>query len=307
MKSISQSILKETLKEIIKQNEDYKKNNLDSIKLVIVKDNIEYEMNYEIQYNPLKIIRKENETIPKYNDIDKILCKEISNLEVSNSYELGDENNFDCDITFDEFRNLFFKLPFLSDLLRISLSFMSSNLPLTYSPFRSLKLIFYFNDEELESFTFQNGPGKEEENIINLIPTKMNCVYDLLDSITHRTSSSKIGHEIKKSLFIPNIFECKLENNETILPFESFYFNPYLKQKDSAIINIIYYDNEVTFHSLKLIQKNDGYCKIFFDKNKDHFEWKKAKITDDTKDTVLNSLDYKFKFQSNTSNLIEKI
>ncbi len=135
----------------------------------------------------------------------------------------------------------------------------------------------------------------------------MNCVYDLLDSITHRTSSSEIEREIKNSLFLPNIFECKVENSDTILPFESFYSNRYLNQKDSATINIIYYDNEVTFHSLKLINKNDGYCKIFFDKNKDHFEWKKAKITDDTKDTVLNSLDYKFKFQPDTSNLIEKI
>ena len=307
MKSISQSIIKEIFKQIIKENEKYKEKNLDSIKLVIVKDNIEYELNYEIQYNPLEIIRRENELNPKNEDIDKILCKEISNLEVLNSYELGDENNFDCDITFLEFRNIFFKLPFLSDLLRISLSFMSSNLPLTYSPFRSLKLIFYFNDEELESFTFQNGPGKEEENIINLIPTKMNCVYDLLDSITHRTSSSEIDNEIKNSLFNPNIFECKLDNNETILPFESFYSNRYLNTTDSATINIIFYDNEVTFHSNKLIQKNDGYSKILFEKNQNHYEWKKAKITEDNKDTVLNSLDYKFKYNTDTSNLIEKI
>ena len=307
MKSISQSIIKEIFKQIIKENEKYKEKNLDSIKLVIVKDNIEYELNYEIQYNPLEIIRRENEINPKNEHIDKILCKEISNLEVLNSYELGDENNFDCDITFLEFRNIFFKLPFLSDLLRISLSFMSSNLPLTYSPFRSLKLIFYFNDEELESFTFQNRPGKEEENIINLIPTKMNCVYDLLDSITHRTSSSGIDNEIKNSLFNPNIFECKLDNNETILPFESFYSNRYLNTNDSATINIIFYDNEVTLHSNKLIQKNDGYSKILFEKNQNHYEWKKAKITEDNKDTVLNSLDYKFKYNTDTSNLIEKI
>ena len=45
----------------------------------------------------------------------------------------------------------------------------------------------------------------------------MNCVYDLLDLITHSTSSSEFKAEIKNSLFIPNIFECKLDNSETIL------------------------------------------------------------------------------------------
>ena len=58
---------------------------------------------------------------------------------------------------------------------------------------------------------------------------------------------------------------------------------------------------------LQLIQKNDGYSKILFEKNQNHYEWKKAKITEDNKDTVLNSLDYKFKYNTDTSNLIEKI
>ena len=305
MKSISQSILKEILKQIIKENEKYKEKNLNTIKLVIVKDNITYEMNYEIQYNPLEIIRKENETNPTNDNIDKILCKEISNLEISNSYELGDENTFDCDITFFEFRNIFFKLPFLSDLLRISLSYMSSPLPLTYEAFKSLTLAFYFNDQELESFTFKNGP--ENENVINLLPTKMNCVYDLLDTINHKTSSSELNSEIKNSLFIPNIFECRLDNGEIILPFESFYSNHYLNTTPNVKINIIYHDNEITFHSQKLINKIDGYSKILLDNNSKHFEWKKAKITEDSKEIVLNSLDYKFKYHSDPSNLIEEI
>jgi hypothetical protein len=58
---------------------------------------------------------------------------------------------------------------------------MSSHLPLTCPPFKSLTLTFINNDEEIESYTFQNEPGKKDEHIINLIPTKMNCVYDLLD------------------------------------------------------------------------------------------------------------------------------
>jgi hypothetical protein len=180
---------------------------------------------------------------------------------------------------------------------------MSSPLLLTYAPFKSLTLTFKYNNEELESITFQNGPGKKDEHIINLIPTKMNCVYDLLDKITHTTSSSKIGHEIKKSLFIPNIFECKLENNDTILPFESFYSNQYLNENNDCEIRINYIDKAVTFHENKLIRKNDGYCKIFF--NKDNFEWKKGRITEDNKDIILKCLDYKLKYHALEDNLIE--
>jgi hypothetical protein len=134
----------------------------------------------------------------------------------------------------------------------------------------------------------------------------MNCIYNLLEILSKQTSEDEGFDEIKKNLFTPNIFECKINNNDIILPFESFYSNRYLNSTDSATINIIYYDNEVTLHSNKLIQKNDGYSKILFEKNQNHYEWKKAKITEDNKDTVLNSLDYKFKFQPDTSNLIEK-
>ena len=307
MKSIPQSIVKEMLKLILKGSDKFKKykqNNLNSIKLVISKDNIEYELNYEINYKGIDIIEKMKEINPKNEDekMDKILCKEMPNLEIVNSYEFGDENDLDSDISFYEFKKILFKLPFLSDLFRISLSHMSGSLPLTTECFNSIKIIFTFNDIILEQYTFSKD-GPDDKTNIKWVPTKMNCIYDLLEILSKQTSEDEGFDEIKKNLFTPNIFECKINNNDIILPFESFYSNQYLNENNDCEIRINYIDKAVTFHENKLIRKNDGYCKIFF--NKDNFEWKKGRITEDNKDIILKCLDYKLKYHALEDNLIE--
>ena len=131
----------------------------------------------------------------------------------------------------------------------------------------------------------------------------MNCIYDLLEILSKQTSEDEGFDEIKKNLFTPNIFECKINNNDIILPFESFYSNQYLNENNDCEIRINYIDKAVTFHENKLIRKNDGYCKIFF--NKDNFEWKKGRITEDNKDIILKCLDYKLKYHALEDNLIE--
>ena len=104
----------------------YTSNNLNAITLVIEKDNIIYKRNYYIEYSPLKITEYEISSIylrPKNeNDSSNCgLCNEVTNIDIKNSYS---EKKY---ITFDKFKEVFFKLPYLSDLIRFSLSYLNGN------------------------------------------------------------------------------------------------------------------------------------------------------------------------------------
>ena len=92
------------------------------------KDNIFYKRVYSIDYSsPLRIYEKTNDLyyIQPQKDSDytnRVLCKEASHIDIKNTYTK--DNYF---IKFDIFKELFFKLPYLSDLIRVSLTFLNQN------------------------------------------------------------------------------------------------------------------------------------------------------------------------------------
>jgi hypothetical protein len=114
-----------------KDVKNYKQNYLDFITLVIEKDNIIYKRHYNIVYSPsFKISEEINHPFyikPKdENDIlNRELCHEISNIDLNNSYN---KLSF---INFNNFKEIFFKLPYLSDLFRVSFTYLNkdSNIP----------------------------------------------------------------------------------------------------------------------------------------------------------------------------------
>ena len=146
--SISNEMLIFILTDILKNNinlNKYSKNGLNAITLVIKKDNIIYKRNYEVGYSPLTI-EEENDspflTKPKdeHELVDQQLCDEIAHLETYNNYSI---NN--C-ISFDKFKEIFFKLPYLSDLFRVSFSYVNENKNLLKKEFDFLELSFEFEE-----------------------------------------------------------------------------------------------------------------------------------------------------------------
>ena len=83
----------------------------DTVTLVIEKDNMIFKRNYNIEYSPLKITQEYNSDFDvKPNNPEDIsnveLCYEISNFDTTNSFSV---NNY---ISFDKFKEIFFKLPY---------------------------------------------------------------------------------------------------------------------------------------------------------------------------------------------------
>ena len=142
---ISIYILLDILKNNINLNK-YINHDFNTITLVVEKDNIMYKRNYNINsYSPLEIKEKEdslfNPNASNENElIDIQLCYEISHFDTYNNYTA---NNF---ISFEKFKEIFFKLPYLSNLFRVSFSYINVKDKSFQKDFDCLKLRIDFED-----------------------------------------------------------------------------------------------------------------------------------------------------------------
>ena len=122
---VPKDILIYILKTIIENSEkieEYIKQNLNQLTLVIETDNMLYKREFEIIYSPngvstvreirIDIIENNNN---ENNNFEKMLNYKITNLDTNFGY------NSDNFISFNKFKKIFFKLPYLSDLLRVNL------------------------------------------------------------------------------------------------------------------------------------------------------------------------------------------
>ena len=299
----------------------YKQNNLDIITLVIEKDDIIYKRYFNISYVPSLAITEEiihpNFIAPKDEKdiLNCELCYEISNLDINNSYSFANYINF------NKFKDIFFKLPYLSDLLRVSFSYLSIDSNVSKKEFESFKVIagadsysqcvFYFPykslDDELDN---------ENDSIIK---------YEMNQNIKISDSVDKILNDIIKKINDKNIrisnedaivldylksfykIECYIFYEfdefkpgklmqEKIGYFDNLYSLPALKSKNKAELHIIFNNDIMTLNSKrKPVQKEDGYCKIYYSIN-DDFYWKKCKVKRKNIDyTKLTCSDYRSK------------
>ncbi len=289
MKSIPQSIVKLILKTIIEDDGNknkYKQNNLDTISIVISRDNLQYIHLYKMTLdNNLKIDEGYSYILNLNDKIDIqdiILSNENNNLEINNSYG----ENFE--ISFEEFRNLFFKLPFLSELLRVSCSYIHQK--------------YGIEDENFDELKVQIITDDEMNHEINEIfqPKKSSTVKDLIKEIIKNNDIDFLRN--------PSLFTCEVVNtdthlNEEILYLDSFYSNLFLKNSKRGTIKIILNKDEVTIYNHNIVEKKDGYCKKFID-NENNFEWRKAKINENTKVPTILSVDYPSKFRFGKNEIV---
>jgi hypothetical protein len=280
----------------------YIEKNLDSIVLVIVRDNLQYTHYYKIvSYNNLYIEEGDTYLInlnDKENIQDIVLCNESNQLEINNSYAEQYQ------ITFEEFKYLFFKLPFLSELLRVSCSYMHQTKGLIDEEFDSMKLEIIIDENKKEEYYFSENSYNNDEQTINFRPKKSNTVKDLIIQIIRNKRSSTVEFLRNPSLYICEVVNLQTKVNERILYLDSFYSNLYLKNNSSGIIRIIFNKLEITIHGDDIIEKKEGYCKRYID-NQNYFEWRKAKINENDNIASLISVDYLAKPGINENDIIK--
>ena len=275
LKSIPQSIVKLILKTIIEDDgnkNNYKQRNLDTIALVISRDNLQYIHLYKMNFDNFKIEEGYSYILnlnDKNNIEDIVLSNENNNLEINNSFAEKYE------IPFEDFRNLFFQLPFLSELLRVSCSHMHQINGIEEESFEELTIAIITNDDR---------------NSINNVfhPKKSNSIKDLIFDII---KNNNLDFLRDPSLFICEVVNTDTNINEEILYLDSFYSNLFLKNNKKATIKIIYNKQIISILNNNIIEKKDGYCKKFID-NENNYEWRKAKINEKNYVPTVISVDY---------------
>ena len=326
--NIPQVVLIYILKTILENSEhiaQYKKNKMNRITLVIEQDNIMSKREFSISYSSSGIssINELNIENITQNDvinghIDKLLFYKINDLNISSEY------SSEKYVSFDKFKKIFFKLPYLSDLLRISLTHNISN-----NEFENND-----NPKEFEFFKVVINYENDIDNNISILDPNnninnfFNFYFPLNNEIISSESNKDINmnKKIKSSDTINNIIEeliRKLENNantvqkievikhylrmidkiqlyiyyyidddneqnlkyEKIGYFDSLNSIPILKEKNKIALKIILLaENFNLSQSINLKLKSKGYCKIFHSEDKSDFIWKKVKINNNKED-----------------------
>ena len=344
LESIPKDIIILILYQILNNDKNnlikYKKHEFNTITLVIEKDNIIFKKNYIIEYEPepLKIV-EENDSLfnfqPKnINDkeieiVDEQLCHEISNLDIINSYSI---NN---DISFDKFKEIFFKLPYLSDLFRVSFSYIKEDRNEIIKEFECFKVTIVYddymsiNEYRIKSPNINNNgninygifyfPKKEKEDEIN--NNEINNDYyeikstikltDTVDNILDQISKflkKKENLNYKENNIINNLesinkitcfinYDLDENSKEKIGYFDKLYSCIEIKNKRFAELKILFNTDIFSFiiSQQQLVSRRNGYCKIFYSDNND-FIWKKCKVkSKNITNAKLINSDYKSK------------
>ena len=338
IQSISKDIIHLIFSEILNKNNDilnlYRHHKFDCITLVIEKDNMIFKRNYTIELSPINILEEDDSLfniLPKSNNqneteiVDYQLCHEISNFDTTNSYCI---NNY---ISFETFKDIFFKLPYLGDLFRVNFSYIQEYENPMIKEFDNFKVsVDYEENLSTDEYKIKDSsrnnnygefyfPRDEEENIINNNEKniyEMNSkikISDTVDSIIEKILdylNRKNGLTSKENFMLKNIkgidklmcyiFYDSDENGEKIGCFDRLYSCMALKDKHCAELKIIFNSNSFSLisdlsKSKNLISRENGYCKIFYSDQND-FQWKKCKIKSYSNNNVkLTSVDYKTK------------
>ena len=305
----------------------YIKNKLDKITLVIEKDNLIFKRDYQIIYSSynVSLISEKNVEINlnQNNDdenMDKILFEKKFNLNTNNGYIT------DKYVNFDKFKKIFLKLPYLSDLLRVSVSYNTTNedleikgeikefqnvvvkinyendivqmdsainkesiLSFNSKPRNYFNFYFSNNEEIINSINEENNNNNNYEmnQKIKISDTICGIIQKLINKL--KDENNPQNEEIERCLKLIDKISCYVyyyedeSDKETSKQvkfgyFDSFYSCPILKEKNKLKIKIIFStENFNLFKTISIKLKSKGYCKIFYNNDKD-FIWKKIKL-----------------------------
>ena len=333
MKSISKEILQFILETIINKNDltKYEKNNFNRITLVIERDNLIYERNFTIVYSPLKVEEEPSFDFKQKNE-EEIIDHEfqrISDFDINNSYSV---DNF---ISFYKFREIFFKMPYLSDLFRVSFSYSNEKKSVELKPFENLKVTISYetnNENQEEDMNIINNNNNNNNKIFGVFyfpkikegDNEGNNIYEINSQINSFDTVDKIINQIINYLKSKNIKNDKilmlnnLKNTDEIICYVCYYLNEEQIENEETnkksekigffdglcscteLDNKKYVEIEIKFKpdlfsynliSDGLIEREKGYCKIFYNNNND-FIWKKCYVKSNKKNAKLINVDY---------------
>ncbi len=249
---------------------------------MIVRYNLQYIHNYKVYYNKLRVEEGDSYIInlnDKNEIIDKVLSNETNNLEITNSYSEKFE------ITFQEFKNLFFKLPFISELLRISCSYVHQTKCLSDEKMKIKVQII------------------ENDNVNDVKRTFLVNQSNTMEELMNEMAGNNFVFLKNPSLYNYYVVNTDTNLNEKILYFDPFYSNLFLKKNNQGTIKIYYNTQEISILDKNFIEKKDGYCKRFIDNNI-NYEWRKAKVNYKRKVPTLISVDFTSKPILNSDDII---
>ena len=257
-------------------------------------------------------------------------------MDINNSYSI---DNY---ITFDKFKEIFFKLPYLSDLIRVSFSYMNEEQKYISKEFDSFKVIIEYVENINRSIYSNNNnnnygtfyfPNNEEEDEINNndngnikkyeMNTKIKISYtvDYIIMAILRKINNKIRLDYNERFILDNLksfdkISCYIyyyldENSrdkkikEKIGYFDRLYSCSELKNKHYGEIKLIFNTDLISFNTTQnLVMRGKGYCKIFYSNNND-FIWKKCNVkSKDICNAKLSSVDYKSKPLLNKNDVV---
>ena len=322
LKSINGLTMRAALTDIITSDKklfnEMQTQRCNELKIIMENDNMHWvkEFTLKLNVNPIKIEEKKqnNNTGHTEDTIDECLQQESMNDKLIDTYSYSKE------ITFYQFKRIFFNLPFISDLLRVSCMFIKEDQERIDSEFNNLKISFYRDNNILSEFNF---PGSPTDSQTNEFATgkrikKSMTVKELIDEVKiyiRETVSNASGNpEIKEILsFInqPNLYECKVVQRETteerLLYFDSLFSSIYLKNNSQANIKVELKPTEMTLMDKDLIHKVEGFGKVFYNLNTDDYKWNKCKVNVRKQEASFKLFDIQNKLQTCNTNYIEDI
>ena len=322
LKSINGPTMRAALADIITSDKklfnEMQAQRCNELKIIMENDNMHWvrEFTLHLNVNPIKIEeKKQNDNIGHTSDsIDECLQQEFINEKLIDTYSYSKE------ITFYQFKRIFFNLPFISDLLRVSCMFIKEDQELIDSDFDNLKLSFYRDNNILSVFKF---PGYSTNSQTNEFATgkrikKSMTIKELIDEVKSyiRETVSDVSEnpEIKEILsFINqfNLYECKVVQRETteerLLYFDSLFSSVYLKNNPQANIKIVLKPTEMTIVDKDLVHKVEGFGKVFYNLNTNDYKWNKCKVNTRKQEASFKIFNTQNKLQICNTNYIEDI
>ena len=300
---------------------EYIKNKMNKLTIVIEKDNLIYRKEFKISYSSSSVssiseinIDINNNHINEEKNISKLLFSKISNLNTNDNYIT------DKYITFEKFKKIFFKLPYLSDLLRVNLTYISKDKNLENKEFKYFKVLInyendlYMNESDINNarilspnsktrnyfnFYFPQKTDNQDINLdnnnidmnrkIKLDETICNIIQELIDKIKDRNDKKK--EVIEKYLKLIDKISCYIyyyddEDNEEDIKFEkigyfdSLYSIPILKNKNKIELKIIFNPESFNVSQTINIKLKAKGYCKIFHSNNNDFTWKKIKLGD---------------------------
>lgn len=266
----------------------------DTIRIDMYTENIKIRKTLEVRQENGQISIKDSDKITESSDKDKVIEKILK--EEINSLELYNDDNYE--ISFEKFKDIFFELPFIPDLIRANCGFNYSfsenfikslhnvNVEISTSGGYQVRNFIFSLDYDISSHRNSNTVTNF---MMNSLIESSNNMQDIVEQIIRKVTLERkdIAEELRDYVHNPKMMTFLIYNKNTkfeekIRYYDPLYSNIWIRNcnpKSQINIKIFVESNdEVSKMEREIIVKKNGYCKYRF--NNEHYEWRECKVKD---------------------------